>query len=422
MKILNINTFDTGGAAKACLRLHLGLLASGIHSKVLLKQKTNFQIPETYQISLSALENNLSIRIIRKLTKISQELGIHFKDSNQDILSNLRPRGLEVYSYPTTDIDLTKSELYKQSDLINLHLVARFLNYKSFFTRNKKPLVWTLHDQNPFLGVEHFAESHLGIDEKGYPIKRVVSKNEMDIYNRNLKLKKEALQHIPQINIVSPSIWLAKEAQKSELFNNFPISIIPNGVNSEIFKPRDRRFSRELLNIPHEKIVILFVADNLSNQRKGFEYLSRALSKILNKNITFVSIGPKNLKHSYQENHIELGQIHDELLLSIIYSAADVFAIPSLMDNLPNTVLEALMCGTPVIGFPVGGIPDMVIDGENGYLTNDISVVDLIQALTKFIDNPTIFDRIAIRTNAVKKYSLDVQAKAYIKLYQSILK
>ena len=153
MKILNINTFDTGGAAKACLRLHLGLLASGIHSKVLLKQKTNFQIPETYQISLSALENNLSIRIIRKLTKISQELGIHFKDSNQDILSNLRPRGLEVYSYPTTDIDLTKSELYKQSDLINLHLVARFLNYKSFFTRNKKPLVWTLHDQNPFLGV-----------------------------------------------------------------------------------------------------------------------------------------------------------------------------------------------------------------------------------------------------------------------------
>jgi glycosyltransferase involved in cell wall biosynthesis len=108
--------------------------------------------------------------------------------------------------------------------------------------------------------------------------------------------------------------------------------------------------------------------------------------------------------------------------MSIAYSASDVFVIPSLMDNLPNTVLESLMCGTPVIGFPVGGIPDMIQDGENGLLTQDISVSSLLETLIKFLNSSELFDRNKIRENAVKKYDQKLQAGSYIKLFDSILK
>jgi glycosyltransferase involved in cell wall biosynthesis len=108
--------------------------------------------------------------------------------------------------------------------------------------------------------------------------------------------------------------------------------------------------------------------------------------------------------------------------MSVVYSAADVFVIPSLMDNLPNTVLESLMCGTPVIGFPVGGIPDMIQNGENGFITEEISVNSLVNTINKFLDNPNCFNKVEIRNNAVKKYDQKVQSKKYIDLFESILK
>ena len=118
---------------------------------------------------------------------------------------------------------------------------------------------------------------------------------------------------------------------------------------------------------------------------------------------------------------ISLGAINHELLMSVVYSAADVFVIPSLMDNLPNTVLESIMCGTPVIGFPVGGIPDMIKDGVNGYLTDEISVGALKSVIEKFLEDPEAFNRDMIRQDAVRRYDLSVQAKAYIDLFSSIL-
>lgn len=128
-----------------------------------------------------------------------------------------------------------------------------------------------------------------------------------------------------------------------------------------------------------------------------------------------------NLEVNLNENIIELGRINDEKLMAMVYSASDLFVIPSLYDNLPNTMIESLLCGTPVIGFNIGGIPDVVIDQKTGYLCPEISVQSLKETIEKFLINPDIFDREKIAAISKSKYASNIQAKNYIELYQKIL-
>ena len=184
MNPLLINTSDRGGAANACLRLHKGLLQQNISSKLLVKNKSRNDIPETYNISIQAIERTLKTKITAKTLSILKELKL-YKPKSDSFISN-RLNGLEMFSFPFSEYNLLKSDLYKNADIINLHWVANFLNYNFFFQNNKKPIVWTLHDQNPFTGGEHYTEKYLGIDEKGYPIKRIITKAEQNKFDRKL--------------------------------------------------------------------------------------------------------------------------------------------------------------------------------------------------------------------------------------------
>ena len=196
---------------------------------------------------------------------------------------------------------------------------------------------------------------------------------------------------------------------------------IPYGLNKELFIPRNKEYSKDILKIPKDKKVILFVADSIHNNRKGFIYLKKAFEQLAMENIVLCAISNKNSNKMSFENYIELGAFDDEEMMSIAYSAADVFVIPSLMDNLPNTVLESLLCGTPVIGFPVGGIPDMIENGVNGFLTKDISVSSLLDSLNQFLARDNVFDKKIIREVAINKYALEVQAEKYIELFNNVL-
>lgn len=146
-----------------------------------------------------------------------------------------------------------------------------------------------------------------------------------------------------------------------------------------------------------------------------------ALKKYNNPEVLLCSVGSINEILDLQ-NYNHIGKIYDERLMSIIYSAADVFVIPSLEDNLPNTVIESLMCGTPVIGFNIGGIPDMVENNVDGILCEKQDADSLLKGIITFFDNQDSFDRNKIREKAVKKYDEEVQAENYISLYKSILK
>nr|WP_315177565.1 glycosyltransferase [uncultured Flavobacterium sp.] len=424
MKVLLVNTYDKGGAANSCKRLHLGLLLEGMSSNVLLKFK---QSNWSNAVCFKQSQKTPSIydKVKNKVKRILKEFKLYkiqnVSNNKEQHFINNRHKGLEMFSFPNSNSDITESKIYKETDIVNLHWVSNFLDYQSFFEKNRKPVVWTLHDMNPFSGGEHYEEKHLGIDECGFPINREISDEEKKISKKNIKIKKGAVAKTDNLTIVAPSEWLAGKARKSEVFKDIPIHCIPNGLDSEIYAPRDKGFSRSILNIPMDKKVILFVADSIDNNRKGFVFLKKAIEQLADSNLVLCAIGNKHTNLESIDGIFELGPIYDERLMSIAYSASDAFVIPSLMDNLPNTVLESLMCGTPVIGFPVGGIPDMIQDGVNGFITEEISVNSLVETLNKFLDNPSCFNGAEIRNNAIKKYDQKIQAKKYIDLFNSIL-
>lgn len=420
MKVLIVNTYDRGGAANACLRLHKGLLNNNIYSSVLLKNKQN-QFPKTYQFKSRFKKKSKISKMIFCVNSFFNMLSTEKRNQalEKKFLDN-RSNGLEWFSFPNSNIDITESKLYKDADIINLHWVGAFLDYESFFKKNTKPVVWTLHDMNPFSGGEHYEEQYLGVDDLGCPISRKRTDKEHQVFKQNITIKLQALSSVDNLIIVAPSIWLANEAKKSLAFKSKPIFCIPYGLDSDIYSIKDKNKSRLALNIPLGKKVVLFVADSIQNNRKGFTYLYKAFELLKRKDVLLCAIGRNNEKLSSLHNIVNLGHINDENKMSLVYAAADVFVIPSIMDNLPNTVLESLMCGTPVIGFPIGGIPDMIKHGFNGLIAKDLSVNSLSETLKNFLEYPIEFEREKIRIDTVKKYDLNVQAENYIKLFNNL--
>ena len=421
MKVLMVSTNDFGGAGKACIRLHTSLLKAEIDSNLILAKKTH-QVEKSFVIQPKA-NSTLINKSQRKIIKILRELKLLKvpKQTFEEQFIDNRTRGLELYSFPNSNYDITESELYKQADIINLHWVSGFMDYQSFFKKNTKPVVWTLHDMNPFTGGEHYSEEYFGMDEFGLPKKRTLTNDEKTQFEKVLDLKKEAVSQVDNLHFVTLCDWMTNELKQSEIFGDFPVHKIPNGIDSSVFKVRDKAHSRDLLNIPHDKKVLLFVADLIHANRKGFSFLIEALKKIEEDDVQLFVIGNKNESLNNFKNIIQYGKVNDERLLSSIYSAADVFVLPSLMDNLPNTVLESLLCGTPVIGFPIGGIPDMVMHKKNGLIADAVSVDALANAILDFLSEGILMSTAEIREDAVSKYDEKVQANNYIKLFKSLV-
>lgn len=419
MKVLIVNTYESGGATKASFRLAEGLRSNNIDVSLLLKRNSSTSIDAEV---LKPLPVPIIQYVKQKIGRLLVKLNLIHKNkllSKADRFVKGRSEGLELFTFPNSSFDITTSELYRKADIINFHWVSDFLDYSSFFKKNVKPVIWTLHDMNPFSGGEHYEEIYFGMNENGIPIDRVLTQNELEVIKSIETIKKEALSSTNNLTIVSPSRWLAEKAKTSSVFRNFQVHCIPNSLNTEIYKLREKSDARELLDIPQDKKVILFVAESLTSNRKGFTFLKRAIEKLDSTDLALCVAG-KNKSNIDFNNTIELGVIKDEYTMSMAYAAADVFVIPSLMDNLPNTVLESLCCGTPVIGFPIGGIPEMIVNGENGLLASEISVKALVKTIKEFLLNSKNYNREAIHESAVKKYSLDVQANAYIDLFKTV--
>ncbi|RME78983.1 MAG: glycosyltransferase [Planctomycetota bacterium] len=402
LNITLINTSDLGGASKSCQRLFWGLLSSNFSSSLLLLN--NHSLDHDFVRSFMKegpqfLSNSKLARLKRGANRLWKEMQIRQFYSNQ-------PRS---FSPHISRFDLTYHPAYQKADILNLHWVSHFLDFPSFFTKNNKPIVWTLHDMFPFTGGYHYDE-----DEN---ISSHVS------YLRKQEKLKEKWYQDQKIIFVAPSKWMYNEARSSAVLQGKAILHIPYGVDTQLYRPLDQGFCRNILRIQNPRLpVILFVAQNIRDKRKGFSYLVEALKQI-KEPICLLAVGKKPRKSF--KNHLPpgsqeyyVGTITDEALMSIIYNTADLFVIPSLQDNLPNTVLESLACGTPVVGFQVGGIPDMVNNGENGFLAPLRSSESLFEAIELGINNK--WDRNQISIWAKTNFSLEKQAKAYIKLFKRI--
>ena len=314
-------------------------------------------------------------------------------------------------------------------DLVHLHWVCGGLLRLESLRKFRKPIVWTLHDMWAFTGGCHYDEGCGRYKDSCGICPQLKSRRQSDLSRWVWKRKKKAWQDL-NITIVTPSQWLAECAKESSLFQNSRIEVIPNGIDTEQYKPFDKKLVREMLKLPQDKNIIIFGAVSATSyKRKGFQYLQEALQKMTKGGlrettelVVFGSSEPeKPLDLGFKTHY--MGQLHDDISIVSIYAASDVFVVPSLQDNLPNTIMESLACGTPVVAFGVGGIPEMIEHRRNGYLAKPEDPNDLAKGLNWVLVDPqrTLKMREAARKKTVKEYALESQAKRYKDLYEDIL-
>jgi glycosyltransferase involved in cell wall biosynthesis len=417
MRITHISTYDvSGGAARAAYRLHTGLRELGQDSKMLVQQKdSSDQSVIPFQPRTDAPG-----RLRRMLRR-------RFLEADQKLIS-VRPEGA---SYFSDDRSEHRADLLRQvppSDILHLHWIAGFFDYSDFFRLipHKLPIVWTLHDMNPFTGGCHFDARCGKYHAYCGACPQIGSSKEDDFSAQAWARKKKAFGAADKsaFHLVAPSRWLAEEAKKSTLLGHLPVIVIPYGVDTERFQPRDKRPARERYGIPMEAKVILFVADWASEKRKGLDMLHEAIQGMKDdKELYFLTIGRGVSTKGFGPRAIGLDYVRDDIALSSIYSAANVFVVPSRQDNLPNTALEALACGIPTIAFATGGLPDIVRDGETGVLVPPGNVGALRVAIMKVSQDPELQSAMSesCRRTALAEYRLEMQARRYATLYETLL-
>lgn len=387
---------DFGGAATACKRIHLSLLKNGVDSKMLVLHKTK-NIEKCFSFFQNSLP--LSKRIMNKLKR----WGTVDPQLNPQ-LNKLRSQ-VEVFTFPDSKYDITEHALYKEADIIQLNWVSGFLDEKSFFRKNKKPVIWRMPDLYACGGGYHY--------EKFFPFSEL-----SPLLEANTRKRKAALINVENLTFIPISKWVNEKAEASDVIRYFRREIIHNGVDLTIFKKIDKAFAREFLNLPVDKKIVLFGAESIHNRRKGFSLLQNAMQSLNLKDCflcVFGHLPPDTIAH----DHKDLGVIQDERLLSIVYSAADVFVNPSLEEAFGQVTIESIACGTPVVSFPTGGSKDVIIDDLNGLLASDFSDESLTQALEKALN--ANFDSDLIREDAAARFDIDKKALDYISIYNSVL-
>lgn len=401
MKILHICMSDSGGAGKAALRTHTALLAAGIESHFLCC------------MSSSGAKNiaTLPLPAPTLLQRVACKVGIDLSSSlRQARLTARYPHQFEILTFPDSGFDLAKHPLVKSADVIHLHWVAGFVDYPSFFRQVKKPIVWTLHDMNPFLGLFHYQ----GDTER--------NRRRFGALDQKCRTRKAAiLKNIPHLHLICPSQWIQFESEKSLAFHGRKHSFIPNTIDPDPFKPTDRLLARQALNLPLDKQILLFVSDSISVYRKGFDLLANAIQHIgSSPSLVLCTIGSHPPPFELPLPTFHFGRVDSESMMSLLYSAADAFIIPSREDNLPNVMLESLACGTPVLGTPVGGIGE-TITPQNGILAHAVSVEAIGEAISEFLGRMDSFHRTMICESARTKFNPHTHARALMNVYTEIV-
>jgi glycosyltransferase involved in cell wall biosynthesis len=407
MKILHINQSDVGGgAAIAAYRLHQGLLGQGLSSKLLVGEAVSSDA------NVKVVSQNL--RLNNQLSRFNKSLGLNYIN----VLSTF---------------DIVKHEFYQKADILNLHNLHGssygWFNYLaiSHLTKNK-PTIFTLHDMWSFTG--HCAYSYdcdrwkIGCGKCPYP----------DIYpqiyrdNTQLEWKlKNWVYSSSNLTIVTPSNWLAEQA-KASMLSRYPIHCIPYGIDTEAYQPIDTQKCREVLGLPRSQKVIMFGATNLNETRKGGDLVFKALQNLphsLKEETVLLTFGNKGEEIAKQIGMkvFSLGYLNSDRLKSIAFSAADLFIFPTRADNLPLVLQESMACGTPMVSFNIGGVPDLVRPGITGYLAHPEDTQDFCDGIVKLLEDEQLRKTMSqnCRAIALAEYSLELQAKQYINLYQQIL-
>ncbi len=424
MRVLQISTSDRGGAGIAAVRLHLALLKEGVDSQLLTMYKLGEDIKEHYVFSP---EDCKRFKLLYQCIYFFRAILIRFnlyhlihQKLEKKYLKN-QAKGFEKFSFTSSLNKLENHPLVRSADIINLHWVSDgFLDFNSFFSNCDKNIVWTLHDMNAFTGGCHHSDNCNGFIIDCAKCPQLKNTLDDDIAKKTLEMKSTAIAKIRnnQLKIITPSHWLSEKSKSSKLFSKFNHTVIPNGIDPAIFFPQNKKESRKLFLFPDDKKIILFVSHNINNPRKGINILIEAFNQlqIINPNLLLCSVGSISNELSSINNLIQLGYIKSDEQMARLYAAADVFVLPSLAENFPNTICESLFCGTPVVAFNVGGVSEQV-NNSNGFIVDKINATDLKDAIEKCLASYSSFNQKTISADAVLQFSGTSVAKKYREVY-----
>ena len=428
MKIAFINTFDVyGGAAVACNRVFQAVKqAPEVTSTKLLVQQKDSQDSNVLAWSDSFIGRKKAF--------------LRFALERFYFLQFAKNRSVQyAFSPANLGVDISKHFLVKEADILHLHWTSfGFLSLKSWqkLAQLNKPIVWTLHDMWAFTGGCHYTGTCTNYQVSCGGCQFLKKPYAKDISYKIFQ-KKFKIFHQLNLSIVTSSNWLAQTAQQSSLFkrsinssNQISIKTIPTPINIESFKPVDKTQTRAKLKINPQKFQVLFGAMNIADQRKGFKYFQEALQVLrneyseLNEQMELLIFGKASAELlaalPYPVNN--LGVLSGNEQMSQAYNAADLFVIPSLEDNLPNTIIESLACGTPTIAFHTGGIPDMIDHQQNGYLAQYQNAPDLAKGIHWALTQAN-YAQLAqnARQKVLDNFTEETVANQYVKLYQKTL-
>ncbi|GAF04446.1 glycosyltransferase [Saccharicrinis fermentans] len=419
MKVLIINkSTSNGGAAVAAYRLFNALKESGTDVKMLVEESSE-GFNQVESIAHSKKEKKKAFRRF-----VKERLCFLPYEKNKKVRFKFSPA--------SSGIDISKHPLVQEADIIHLHWVNQgFLSLKSLeklFKLNKK-IVWTLHDMWPFTGGCHYAGDCENFMNGCGKCQFLRNSGKKDLSHRILQRKKK-LWNTTQMNAVGCSQWMEKAAKDSTLLQNHPVINIPNPIDPSVFCSLDKQQCRQEFDLPQKKKLLLFGAANINDPRKGFKQLIQALEFMdvrhphLVKELELVTFGDCKSqainKLPYKWHKIDF--ISDQNKIANLYNCADAFALPSMEDNLPNTAMESLACGVPVVAFNTGGVPEMIKHKETGYLATANNCDDFGMGIYHLLyENNADYMKYATTAFAKEKYANNTVAKQYNELYTSLV-
>ena len=427
MIVSHFSTFPYGGAAAAVNRLHQQHLAGGIDSRILYhicerdapadESFHHVEFPPKTFSGVTSLLGKMSEK--RRKKNVSRLYNEHLQQ---------RDENLETFSMPQLFEQTPLDWKRWKSDIVHLHWIAFFADYPSFFETipNETPIVWTMHDMNPLTGGCHYSGGCTRFENGCGMCPQLVNPSPNDVSKIGFDVKKKSLKN-KNITVVTPSQWLSDLAQRSPIWPaNTNFEVIRYGFDLSGFKPINQRAARQEFNLPLDSVLIGFGAEDTANHRKGFDLLMESLTHLdCETKVEFVVFGSGKVSAECQSKYRshELGYLRGQEKLTAFYNACDIVVVPSREDNSPQIGLEALACGTPVVAFNIGGIPDYVIPQKTGLLSVPENSKELAGCLRQMITDTTLREQCAANARQFMESNHEVaeQGRQYESLYRSLL-
>lgn len=406
MKVVHLSLEDSFGAGRAAIRISNAIEKTGIDSAVYVLNKN--EMADSHAVGL----------------KRTDRLKVMLYDRFNHMLLNKYPeRG--YFHVDQYGIDLSKYPEIHNADILHFHWINEGIWSEKFIKsliKLNKPIVWTMHDMWTFTGGCHYDE-FCGKYKDGCNACPVLKSTKAKDEAFHAQQKKSSYLAQFSIQLVGCSNWITEQANESLVGKrlNYKAICIPNPTNAAAFKLYEKEICKQLLEIESDKKLILFGAVNAaSDKRKGAKYLIEALKKLNPEEYILGIFGSKDVDLDLEQfEYKNFGRLNDDLHLALIYNAADVFVAPSLQENLANTVMESLTCGTPVVAFEIGGMPDMISHGENGYLAKPYESADLAKGIEEAV--ALLNKRESIRQKTLERFSEDYVGRTYAGVYEALL-